>query len=129
MNGAATYAPPLFVFPRKRMIASLMNGVPGGSIAGVNKRGSGYIDGESYTSCVSISRLWRCHIYCVKDQLHPGIMRYDMALRGEAVCVERRSKEVTVNLRLLEMVPSRKHYTLVACNYVTYILRIHILYQ
>ena len=37
-------------------------------------------------------------IYCLKDQFPPVIMRYDMALRGEAVCVERRSKGVTVNL-------------------------------
>ena len=37
-------------------------------------------------------------MYCVKDQFHPVIMRYDVTLRGEAVCVERRSKGVTVNL-------------------------------
>ncbi|KAK2160965.1 hypothetical protein NP493_1613g00075 [Ridgeia piscesae] len=46
MNAAGTYVPPLFVFPRKRMIAFLMNGAPGGSIAGVSQRGSGYIDGD-----------------------------------------------------------------------------------
>ena len=28
MNAAGTYVPPLFVFPRKRMVASLMNGAP-----------------------------------------------------------------------------------------------------
>ena len=34
MNAAGTYVPPpLFVFPRKSMIASLMNAAPGGSIA------------------------------------------------------------------------------------------------
>ena len=35
-------------------------------------------------------------------------MRYDMTLRNEAVCVERRWKVVTVNLWLLEITPSRK---------------------
>ena len=37
-------------------------------------------------------------IHCVKDQFHPVIMRYDMTLRDEAVCVERCSIGVTVNL-------------------------------
>ena len=35
-------------------------------------------------------------------------MRYDMTLRDEAVCVERCSKGVTLNLWLLEIAPSRK---------------------
>ena len=44
MNAAGMFVPPLFVFPRKRMIESLMNGCPAGSIGAVNVRGSGYID-------------------------------------------------------------------------------------
>ncbi len=32
MNAVGTYIPPMFIFPRKRMVESLMNGAPSGSI-------------------------------------------------------------------------------------------------
>ena len=41
---------------------------------------------------------YRDVIHCVKENFLPVIMQYDVALGGEAVCVERRSKGVTVNL-------------------------------
>ena len=48
MSAAGNFIPPLFIFPRKRMVAALMNGAPAGSISGVNERGSGYIDGNLF---------------------------------------------------------------------------------
>ena len=51
-------------------------------------------------------------------------MRYDMTLRDEAMCVERRSKVVTLNLWLLEIAPWRKLvYVIVSfCDFFIQIL-------
>ena len=44
MSAAGCFVPPLFVFPLKRMVTSIMHGAPPGSIGAVNDRGSGYLD-------------------------------------------------------------------------------------
>ena len=46
MSAVGNFIPPLFSFSRKRLMAALMNGVPAGSISGVNECGSRYIDGN-----------------------------------------------------------------------------------
>ena len=48
ISAAGAYIPPLFVFPRKRMVPSLMIGTPAGAIGEVNARGSGYIDSSLF---------------------------------------------------------------------------------
>ena len=48
MSAAGTFIPPLFVFPRKRMVDSLMNGALACSVGTVNTRGSGYIDNNLF---------------------------------------------------------------------------------
>ncbi|KAI0229911.1 hypothetical protein LSAT2_019672 [Lamellibrachia satsuma] len=67
MSAAGAFIPPLFVFPRKRMVNVLMNGAPAGAIGGVNDRGSGYIDSITFTT-------WLKHFAaiagCTKDDPH-----------------------------------------------------------
>ena len=48
ISTAGAYIPPLFVFPRKRMVPSLMIGAPAGAIGEVNARGFGYIDSRLF---------------------------------------------------------------------------------
>ena len=50
MSAAGCFVPPLFVFPRKRMVTSIMHGAPPGSIGAVNDRVSGYIDSALFLS-------------------------------------------------------------------------------
>ena len=58
MSAAGTLIPPLFVFPRKRMVDSLMNGAPASSVGTVNTRGSGYIDNNLFLRwCTSVLTL------------------------------------------------------------------------
>ena len=67
MNATGGFIPPLFVFPRKRMLDSLMNGCPDGAIGTVNERGSGYIDSALFL-------VWLKHFVsftgCTKDNRH-----------------------------------------------------------
>ena len=67
MSTAGAFIPPLFVFPRKRMVNVLMNGAPAGAIGGVNDRGSGYIDSITFMT-------WLKHFAaiagCTKDDPH-----------------------------------------------------------
>jgi hypothetical protein len=46
MNAARTFVPPAFIFPRKRMIQSLMNGAPCGALGLCSA--SGWADGEIF---------------------------------------------------------------------------------
>jgi hypothetical protein len=46
MNAAGTFTPPAFIFPRKRMIQSLMNGAPCGALGLCSA--SGWTDGEIF---------------------------------------------------------------------------------
>ena len=55
MSAAGTFIPPLFVFPRKRMVDSLMNGAPASSVGTVNTRGSGYIDNNLFLRWMHLS--------------------------------------------------------------------------
>ena len=72
VSAAGSYIPPLFVVPRKRMVMSLMNGAPAGSIGAVNERGSGYIDGALFMK-------WLKHFVeitgCTKE--HPHLLLLD----------------------------------------------------
>lgn len=62
MSAAGAFIPPLFVFPRKRMVNVLMNGAPAGAIGG-----SGYIDSITFMT-------WLKHFAaiadCTKDDPH-----------------------------------------------------------
>jgi len=65
MNSAGTFIPPLFVFPRKRMIEALMKDSPAGSIAACSD--NGWSDGNIFLK-------WLAHfadtIKCSKEDPH-----------------------------------------------------------
>ena len=67
MSAAGAFIPPLFVFPRNRMVNVIMNGAPAGAIDGVSDRGSGYIDSITFMT-------WLKHFAaiagCSKDDPH-----------------------------------------------------------
>ena len=46
MNAAGNFIPPMFIFPRKRMVDSLMNSAPAGAIGVCTD--SGWIDGDTF---------------------------------------------------------------------------------
>lgn len=60
MSSAGTYIPPLFIYPRKRMILALMNGAPIGSIAAVTA--SGWIDADVFLIWLQhFAKVAKCH--------------------------------------------------------------------
>ena len=65
MNASGTFVPPLFVFPRKRMLDVLMRGGPTGSIGKASK--SGWTDGTIFVE-------WLRHfvdvVKCTRDSPH-----------------------------------------------------------
>ena len=67
MSAVGTFVPPLFVFPRKRMLESLMNGSLVGSIGTVNERASGYIDSALFLRWM---HLFVATVGCSKESPH-----------------------------------------------------------
>ena len=67
MSVGGMFVPPLFVFPRKRMVDPLMHGCPVGSIRTVNVCGSGYIDGSLFLSWI---KLFVDTVGCTKKNRH-----------------------------------------------------------
>ena len=67
ISAAGAYIPPLFVFPRKRMVPSLMIGAPAGAIGEVNARGSGYIDSSLFMAWLRHFAAVAC---CNKENPH-----------------------------------------------------------
>ena len=67
MSAGGMFVPPLFVFPRKRMVDPLMHGSPVGYIGTVNVRGSGYIDGSLFLKWM---KLFVDTVGCTKENRH-----------------------------------------------------------
>ena len=67
VSAAGVFIPPLFVFPRKRMLNQLMNGAPASVIGSVNDRGSRYADSALFLRWI---RRFVSMARCTKDSPH-----------------------------------------------------------